>query len=141
MTIRAVRAPRWNGGTSNDKKYFSEKSTEKVLTTVKNYTKENSHQKCFTVNTLMKEKKICFVPICIGIDIFFFIKSCFIYDFLLSLHHLSHRWCAERHIWKTPLIVVMGGVEDTKYRKGVYLALCSLTLRKRRKLWNYCQET
>ena len=41
------------------------------LTTVKNYTKENSHQKCFTVNTLMKEKKICFVPICIGIDIFF----------------------------------------------------------------------
>ena len=57
LTIRAVRAPRWNGGTSNDKNYFSEKSTEKVLTTVKNYTKENSHQKCFTVNTLMKEKK------------------------------------------------------------------------------------
>ena len=25
----------WNGGTSNDKIYFSEKSTEKVLTTVK----------------------------------------------------------------------------------------------------------
>ena len=60
LTIRAVRAPRWNGGTSNDKNYFSEKSTEKVLTTVKNYTKENSHQKCFTVNTPMKEKKKMF---------------------------------------------------------------------------------
>ena len=23
LTIRAVRAPRWNGGTSNDKNYFS----------------------------------------------------------------------------------------------------------------------
>ena len=36
---------------------FKKKNTEKILTTVKNYTKENSHQKCFTVNTLMKEKK------------------------------------------------------------------------------------
>ena len=55
---------RWNGGTSNDKIYFSEKSTEKVLTTVKNHTKEDSHR---IVNTLMKEKKKCFVPICIDI--------------------------------------------------------------------------
>ena len=79
--------------------------------------------------------------LCCSRIVFFLCKSCLIYSFLLSLQHLSHRWCAERHIGKTPLIVVMGGVEDTKYRKGVYLALCSLTLRKRRKLWNYCQET
>ena len=43
---------------------FSEKSTEKVLTTVKNHTKDHSHR---IVNTLMKEKKICFGPICIDI--------------------------------------------------------------------------
>ena len=35
LIIKIVRVQRWNGGTSNDKIYFSEKSTEKVLTTVK----------------------------------------------------------------------------------------------------------
>ena len=30
-----ITTPRWKGGTSNDKKYFSEKVQEKVLTTVK----------------------------------------------------------------------------------------------------------
>ena len=64
LIIKIVRVQRWNGGTSNDKIYFSKKSTEKVLTTVKNHTKEDSHR---IVNTLMKEKKICFVPICIDI--------------------------------------------------------------------------
>ena len=53
LTISAVRVPRWNGGTSNDKKYFSEKSIEKALTTVKNHIKTDSHQECFTVDILI----------------------------------------------------------------------------------------
>ena len=36
LIINIVRASRWKGGTSNDKKYFSEKSTEKVVTLVVN---------------------------------------------------------------------------------------------------------
>ena len=31
-----ITTSRWKGGTSNDKKYFSEKRQEKVLTAVKN---------------------------------------------------------------------------------------------------------
>ena len=31
-----ITTARWKGGTSNDKKYFSEKRQEKVLTAVKN---------------------------------------------------------------------------------------------------------
>ena len=39
LIIRAVAPPRWKGGITNDKKYFSENMAEKVLTTVKNHTK------------------------------------------------------------------------------------------------------
>ena len=39
LIIRAVAPPRWKGGITNDKKYFSENMAEKVLTTVKNCTK------------------------------------------------------------------------------------------------------
>ena len=35
LIIRVVTPPRWKGGITNDKKYFSEKVQEKVLTTVK----------------------------------------------------------------------------------------------------------
>ena len=35
LIINMITTPRWKGGTSNDKKYFSEKVQEKVLTTVK----------------------------------------------------------------------------------------------------------
>ena len=43
LNIRAVTPPRWKGGITNDKKYFSENMAEKVLTTVKNHTKQDSH--------------------------------------------------------------------------------------------------
>ena len=43
LIIRAVTPQRWKGGITNDKKYFSENMAEKVLTTVKNYTKQDSH--------------------------------------------------------------------------------------------------
>ena len=33
LIIRAVAPPRWKGGITNDKKYFSEKVQEKVVTT------------------------------------------------------------------------------------------------------------
>ena len=36
LIIKAITTPRWKGGTSNDKKYFSENMAEKVLTAVKN---------------------------------------------------------------------------------------------------------
>ena len=39
LIIRAVTSPRWKGGITNDKKYFSENMAEKVLITVKNNTK------------------------------------------------------------------------------------------------------
>ena len=39
LIIKAVMPPRWKGGITNDKKYFSEKMQEKVLTTVKNKAK------------------------------------------------------------------------------------------------------
>ena len=72
---------------------------------------------------------------------FFFVKVVWfiVFYYLCNIFHTDD--VPKDTSGKTPLIVVMGGVEDTKYRKGVYLALCSLTLRKRRKLWNYCQET
>ena len=43
LIIRLVTSPRWKGGITNDKKYFSENMAEKVLTTVKNHTKQDSH--------------------------------------------------------------------------------------------------
>ena len=43
LIIRAVTPQRWKGGITNDKKYFSENMAEKVLTTVKNHTKQDSH--------------------------------------------------------------------------------------------------
>ena len=39
LIIRAVTMQRWKGGITINKKYFSEKRQEKVLTTVKNYTR------------------------------------------------------------------------------------------------------
>ena len=36
LIIKMITIPRWKGGTSNDKNYFSEKTQEKVLTAVKN---------------------------------------------------------------------------------------------------------
>ncbi len=33
LIIRAVTPPRWKGGITNDKKYFSENMAEKVVTT------------------------------------------------------------------------------------------------------------
>ena len=39
LIIREVTIRRWKGGITNEKIYFSEKRQEKVLTTVKNYTK------------------------------------------------------------------------------------------------------
>ena len=36
LIINVITTARWKGGTSNDKKYFSEKRQEKVLTAVKN---------------------------------------------------------------------------------------------------------
>ena len=39
LIIRAVVPPRWNGGITNGKNFFSENMAEKVLTTVKNNTK------------------------------------------------------------------------------------------------------
>ena len=36
LIINAVTMQRWKSGITNQKKYFSEKSAEKVLTTVKN---------------------------------------------------------------------------------------------------------
>ena len=35
LIINAITAQKWKGGITNDKKYFSEKMQEKVLTTVK----------------------------------------------------------------------------------------------------------
>ena len=35
LIIKAITTPRWKGGTSNDKKYFSENMAEEVLTAVK----------------------------------------------------------------------------------------------------------
>ena len=43
LIIKAITPPRWKGGITNDKKYFSENMAEKVLTTVKNHTKQDSH--------------------------------------------------------------------------------------------------
>ena len=40
LIIRVVTMRRWNGGITNDKKYFSGKRWEKVLTAVKNNTKQ-----------------------------------------------------------------------------------------------------
>ena len=39
LSIRAITMLWWKGGITINKKYFSEKKEEKVLTTVKNYTK------------------------------------------------------------------------------------------------------
>ena len=39
LIINAITAQKWKGGITNDKKYFSEKMQEKVLTTVKNKAK------------------------------------------------------------------------------------------------------
>ena len=39
LSINDIIMQRWKGGITNNKKYFSEKRQEKVLTTVKNYTK------------------------------------------------------------------------------------------------------
>ncbi|MCI6402881.1 MAG: hypothetical protein MR820_02205 [Prevotella sp.] len=39
LSIKDITMPWWKGGITNNKKYFSEKRQEKVLTTVKNYTK------------------------------------------------------------------------------------------------------
>ena len=39
LIIRAITSPRWKGGITNDKTFFSENMAEKVLTTVKNNTK------------------------------------------------------------------------------------------------------
>ena len=39
LTIKIVVTLRWKGGITNDKKYFSWKRAEKVLTTVKNQQK------------------------------------------------------------------------------------------------------
>ncbi|MDD6535469.1 MAG: hypothetical protein PUF36_00710, partial [Prevotella sp.] len=36
LILRRITSPRWKGGITNDKKYFSEKRQEKVLTAVKN---------------------------------------------------------------------------------------------------------
>ena len=33
LIIKMITIPRWKGGTSNDKNYFSEKTQEKVVTT------------------------------------------------------------------------------------------------------------
>ena len=38
LTIKAIITQRWNGGITNNKKYFSEKVQEKVLTIVKKAT-------------------------------------------------------------------------------------------------------
>ena len=37
LIIRGMTTPRWKGGITNEKKYFSENRGEKVLTTVKYY--------------------------------------------------------------------------------------------------------
>ena len=39
LSIKDITMQGWKGGITNNKKYFSEKRQEKVLTTVKNYTK------------------------------------------------------------------------------------------------------
>ena len=39
LVFKAVTMQRWKGGITNQKKYFSEKSAEKVLTIVKNAAK------------------------------------------------------------------------------------------------------
>ena len=39
LSINDIIMQRWKGGITINKKYFSEKRQEKVLTTVKNYTK------------------------------------------------------------------------------------------------------
>ncbi|MDD7127354.1 MAG: hypothetical protein PUH91_00830 [Prevotella sp.] len=39
LGIKGITMQGWKGGITNNKKYFSEKRQEKVLTTVKNYTK------------------------------------------------------------------------------------------------------
>ena len=35
LIIKTITAPRWKGGITNDKKYFSGKEAENILTTVK----------------------------------------------------------------------------------------------------------
>ena len=40
LIIKTVTLPRWNGGITNKKKYFFRKRVRKVLTTVKNRTKQ-----------------------------------------------------------------------------------------------------
>ena len=55
-----ITTARWKGGTSNDKKYFSEKRQEKVLTAVKNkekyswythvYTHVYTHNSCISLS-------------------------------------------------------------------------------------------
>ena len=52
LIIRAVTPQRWKGGITNDKKYFSENMAEKVLTTVKNCTKLDSHHDLLLENLL-----------------------------------------------------------------------------------------
>ena len=54
LIIKVITIPRWKGGITNDKNYFSWNSIEKVLTTVKNWTKHGSHQENITVNPLKK---------------------------------------------------------------------------------------
>ena len=44
-----------------------------------------------------EREKICCVPICIGIDIFFFIKSCFIYDFIIFAPSFTPMMCRKTH--------------------------------------------
>ena len=43
LSIKDITIQGWKGGITNNKKYFSEKRQEKVLTTVKNYTKQDWH--------------------------------------------------------------------------------------------------
>ena len=60
LIIKMITTPRWKGGTSNDKKYFSEKRQEKVLTAVKNkekyswythvYTHVYTHNSCISLS-------------------------------------------------------------------------------------------
>ena len=60
LIIKAITTARWKGGTSNDKKYFSEKRQKKVLTAVKNkekyswythvYTHVYTHNSCISLS-------------------------------------------------------------------------------------------